>query len=63
MLHLNNYCDLIEAQLHSNWGLIATPLLPLKSFIVDNQQVTKSLIFAIFATADHFGRKEAPFSC
>jgi hypothetical protein len=58
---LGNYCDLIEAQLHSNWGLIATSLLPLKSLVADYQQVTKSLIFAIFATTGNLARKYANF--
>jgi hypothetical protein len=31
--------------------------LPLKSLIVDYQQVTKSLIFAIFATKGNLARK------
>jgi hypothetical protein len=31
--------------------------LPLKSLVVDYQQVTKSFIFAIFATIDRLARK------
>jgi hypothetical protein len=58
---LGNYCDLIEAQLHSNWGLIATPLLFLKSLVVDYQQVTSTLIFAIFTTTGNFARVEANY--
>jgi hypothetical protein len=33
--------------------------LPIKSLVVDNQRVTKSLIFAIFATTDRLARVEA----
>jgi alpha-D-xyloside xylohydrolase len=54
---LDNYCDPIEAQLHSDWAPIATPLLPLKSLVVDYQRVTKPFIFAIFATTGNFARK------
>jgi hypothetical protein len=62
-LYLGNYYDLFEPQSHSDWGLIATPFLPLKSVVVDYQRVTNSLIFAIFATEGNFARVEAPFSC
>jgi hypothetical protein len=57
MLYLSNYCDLIEAQLHSNWATIANPLLPPKSLIADYQRITKSLIFAKFATTCNLARK------
>jgi hypothetical protein len=54
---LGNYCDLIEAQSQSNWGLIANPLLPHKTLVIDYQQVTKSFISAIFATKGNLARK------
>jgi hypothetical protein len=58
---LGNYCDLIEPQLHSNWGLIATPPFVKKSLVVDYQQVINPLIFAIFATTGNLARVEANF--
>jgi hypothetical protein len=57
MRYLSTNCDLIEPQSHSDWGLIANPLLPLKRLVVDYQQVTKYLIFAIFATTGDLARK------
>jgi hypothetical protein len=58
---LSNNHGLIEAQLHSNWGLIATPLLSIKSLVIDYQRVTNSPIFAIFATNGNLARVEANF--
>jgi hypothetical protein len=40
-------------------GLIANPLLSIKSLVVDYQRVTKSLIFAIFAATGNIARKYA----
>jgi hypothetical protein len=59
---LSNNHDPIEPQSHSNWGLIANPLLPLKSLIADYQRVTNLLIFAIFTAIGNFVCVEANFN-
>jgi hypothetical protein len=51
--------DPIEPQSHSNWAPIATPLFVKKVLIVDYQQITNYLIFAIFAATGNFVRAEA----